>query len=149
MRNTWIATLRDYGDNLETVRQCLSTLEKAFFEMSGGFGDDHYEDEVQPASLEDIMHVSLRAKVTLTTGGPPGSNTDKSLKMLWFSLESRQVFLGIVQTTPSLGILALALDLLVENCRSILIQTSTRSYDNHNKTGLTGRVRREVYYGEM
>jgi len=107
VRSSWINSMKEFTFDLETAKQGLVTLEKGFFELTGEFAD-YADPGVGTSNVQELLaNPEARHDVELETEmGIPG---------LWNNLTCRQVFLEIVKTCPTTGLLALALDLLCRN----------------------------------
>ena len=89
-RNAWMASMKDYAFDFQTVRDGLMTLEKAFFDITGGFPGGETSTRSGRELLDDP---NARPDIELESMPEAG----KSLGSIWSSLESRAVFLEIIQ----------------------------------------------------
>ena len=82
--------MKDYAFDFQTVRDGLMTLEKAFFDITGGFPGGETSTRSGRELLDDP---NARPDIELESMPEAG----KSLGSIWSSLESRAVFLEIIQ----------------------------------------------------
>ena len=96
-RNAWIASMKQYGNDMTAVRDGLLTLEEAFFEMCGGFHDEKEDRDSEVVASESS---NLSAKELLEN-----SNTRFDIELessvqkingLWNCKQSRLVFREII-----------------------------------------------------
>jgi len=111
-RALWMNSMKDYAYDFQTVKQGLLTLENAFFELTLEFsGSQNANNEVS----------DVKALLADPTGRDDIElETEKNAQGLWNSPMSRVVFIEIVSTCKTTGILALALDLLCRNTTKYL-----------------------------
>jgi DDT domain/Williams-Beuren syndrome DDT (WSD), D-TOX E motif len=115
-RNTWITSMKEYSFDFQTVKDGLFTLEKAIFELTGGYfdgGDDN--DDSGPSGQELLDDPVRREDIELESI----HDTDSGL---WNSRESRKVFLEILRRSQTVGILFLALELVCRNTRVYIVK---------------------------
>jgi len=113
-RALWTNSMKDYAYDFQTVKQGLLTLEKAVFELTGGFADYENPGE-EPTDVESLLKTPSTAfEIEL-------ESLEKALPGLWNSPTSRAVFLHIVDKATTTGFLALALDLLYRNAVQYLV----------------------------
>jgi len=126
-RNSWVATMREHGSSFSTVAGGLLTLEEAFFELSGGFAErSTVGDDIEPSSFpisetfngkELLKNESYRLEIELESIGVVAG--------LWNSKQTRAIFKEIVQSSKTIGTLALCFELLCRNCNAYLEATKT------------------------
>ena len=141
-RASWTNSMKDYAYDFETVQQGLLTLEVAFFELTLGFSEYESAPEVEgdiQAILDDPVQ---RVEIEL-------ESIEKNVPGLWNSPLSRAVFIHIVKTCKTTGMLALALDLLCRNTTKYLqrhrllnVQTEKPIATDTTIYSSTGRPRR-------
>lgn len=139
-RNAWIASMKDFADDLNTVREGLLTLENAFYELCGGNSEGNVETEKSETAKELLEDTEQRFDMEL-------ESLQKDMKRLWNSRQTRSIYREIMSSSTSVGFLALGLDLLCRNCQAYLDATkpatkSTRNssldvYQNGTSTRLT------------
>jgi predicted metal-binding transcription factor (methanogenesis marker protein 9) len=97
-RNAWLASMKDFAFDFETVREGLLTLEAAFHELTGGFpgknGENTNGDAVHRSGKELLDDPTVRNDIEL-------ESLEKSILGLWNSKASRAIFLEIVKSTYS------------------------------------------------
>ncbi len=100
-RNAWIASMKEYGNDLSVVRDGLLTLEDALFEMCGGFLDEK-DDEAQVEN-DDRKNEPIHSVKELLE--KPEARFDLELESsvqkingLWNSRQSRLVFRAIISS---------------------------------------------------
>jgi hypothetical protein len=110
-RALWTNSMKDYAFDFETVRQGLITLETAFFELTLGFSEyaNASNEEVDQVDVEALLSdPATRVEIEL-------ESIEKNIPGLWNSPSARAVFLHIVSNAKTIGVLALALNLLCRN----------------------------------
>eukprot|EP00977_Amphora_coffeiformis_P010262 scaffold2383_cov161-Amphora_coffeaeformis.AAC.18 len=114
-RGLWTNSMKDFAFDLDTVRQGLLTLEKAFFDLTGEWSEyqnvDEHEDE--PDAKKLLEDPNSRNDIEL-------ESIEKDVPGLWNSPSSRAVFIEIVSNAKTTGVLALALDLICRNTMKYL-----------------------------
>jgi hypothetical protein len=113
-RALWTNSMKDYAFDFQTARQGLVTLENAFFDLTGEFADYEHLITETPDPKALLADPEKRHDVEL--------ETIEKVAGLWNSPSSRLVFLEIVNSCKTTGVLALALDLL---CRNTLMYLQT------------------------
>lgn len=116
-RNLWITFMRDDCYDFQGAMRGLLTLESALLELTGGFPDTMVPSNRDAGSI--LSDHNARFDVEL-------ESIDKDVKTLWNSRQSRDIFLEIVNTCTSTGVLALALDLLCRNCWAFVDASTTK-----------------------
>ncbi|GKY99904.1 hypothetical protein MPSEU_000944000 [Mayamaea pseudoterrestris] len=112
-RALWTNSMKDYAFDFATVKQGLVTLEKAFFELIGEFPDYNDASGDEPNAKALLNDPFTRNDIEL-------ESIEKNIPGLWNSKASRLVFLEIVTSSKTTGILALCLDLLCRNTMAYL-----------------------------
>ena len=116
-RNVWITFMRDDCYDFQGAVRGLLTLESALLELTGGFPDSMALSNRDAKSI--LSDHKARFDVEL-------ESIDKDVKTLWNSRQSRDIFLDIVNTCTSTGVLALALDLMCRNCWAFIDASTSR-----------------------
>eukprot|EP00563_Minutocellus_polymorphus_P005222 CAMPEP_0181038320 /NCGR_PEP_ID=MMETSP1070-20121207/9869_1 /TAXON_ID=265543 /ORGANISM="Minutocellus polymorphus, Strain NH13" /LENGTH=1614 /DNA_ID=CAMNT_0023116089 /DNA_START=216 /DNA_END=5060 /DNA_ORIENTATION=+ len=130
-RNAWVASIKEYGHDIGTLRNGLLTLEETFFNFCGRFDAHVGVAELEPAlkdqrtGKEILSNDKLLFEIELETFG-------QAAKLgLWNSPVSRKVFQQVVLDCKNVGTLALCLDLLCRNAKGFLdanqVKTTTRN----------------------
>jgi len=119
-RNLWLQSLRDNSHNFEALRNALIMLESAFYELITGESAPFISDESSSEARQTVFTPEARFNVELESIG-------NDVTGLWNSPETRSIFLEVTKSTTSIGVLALALDLLCRNCKVYLDKVSVSS----------------------
>jgi hypothetical protein len=90
-RNAWIASMKEYANDVNVVRDGLLTLEDALFEMCGGFQEEEAEDDFKAnlSGKELLEKKETRFELEL-------ESAVQKINGLWNSRQSRLVFREII-----------------------------------------------------
>jgi hypothetical protein len=116
-RNNWILSMKDNCFDFGSAQSGLLCLEQALLELTGGFP----ESMVPPTRDARSILTDLNARFDVEL-----ESIDKDVKTLWNSRQSRDVFLEIVKSCSTTGVLALALDLLCRNCWAFIDSNTSK-----------------------
>ena len=86
-RNAWLASMKDFAYDFQTVRDGLLTLENAFFELTDGIAEENGVST--PSGQELLENPAIRNDIEL-------ESLEKNVGTLWNSKDSRAVFVEIV-----------------------------------------------------
>lgn len=134
-RNSWISSMKQHDLTFAVVREGLKTLENAFFDLSGGFqGKDDPERSSAPLpNGKELLHnESYRFDIELESIIEPFDS-------LWNSPETRAIFLEIIESSTSVPVLGLGLDLMCRNCETYLRATKSMTSYSHEPPRSTRR----------
>eukprot|EP00934_Nitzschia_sp_Nitz4_P006132 Nitzschia sp. Nitz4//scaffold203_size38902//11815//16567//NITZ4_007659-RA/size38902-augustus-gene-0.48-mRNA-1//-1//CDS//3329541421//6122//frame0 len=109
-RNAWMASMKDFAFDFETVREGLLTFESAFVELTGGMPEGGADG---PSGRELLENPSTREDIEL-------ESIERTVQCLWNSRASRAVFLEIMKSCKSVGFLALGLELVCRNAKAYI-----------------------------
>lgn len=148
-RQAWVSSLKECGHAFDAVRDGLLTLENAFFELTGGFGDtlakkrddqttqppgdapqQNGGSHVDPAAKQsnesllsgkDLLHDDvMRFEIELESIGA-------EVKGLWNNPDSREIFHELMKKSKTVSILALGLELICRNAQAYINATKSSS----------------------
>jgi len=145
-RNSWIASMKEFGHQFSTIQNGLLTLENAFYECCEGISGEadylnHLDGSNEEKSGRELLSDDCyRFEIELESIGP-------KVKGLWNSKETRLIFKEIITGSTTVGIIALGLDLLCRNCEAFLKATkplNTRS-SSEKGTNAYGRMTRSSF----
>jgi hypothetical protein len=106
-RNAWIASMKEYANDIQAIRDGLLTLEDALFEMCGGFHNENIESAHREVGgdgvsddVSDLKNVGLSGKALLekreTRFEIELESSVQQINGLWNCRESRLVFREII-----------------------------------------------------